>query len=76
MAHDVRFTIPERKLGKSDIIFIVQRDEARLGKLLVSKGAVEWTPGHKRHTYQIDWARFDEMMRTFGRRVRASTAGG
>jgi hypothetical protein len=42
MAHDVMFKVPPRKLGKSDVIFVVKGDDGVLGTLKVSKGAVVW----------------------------------
>ena len=40
MAHDVRFSIPERALGKADVEFIVKEDGAVLGTLAVSNGSI------------------------------------
>ncbi len=42
MAHKVRFSIPERELGKADIEFKVNREGARFGTLKISKGSVVW----------------------------------
>lgn len=41
MAHEVMFSIPYRKLGKSDIKFVVKSDGERLGTLWISKGALD-----------------------------------
>ena len=46
--HDVRFNIPERKLGKSDIEFTVYSDDLRLGVLKISKGALVWRSANKK----------------------------
>lgn len=68
--HDVRFTIPERKLGNSDIEFVVHSDDERLGLLKVSKGAVVWRPAFKKRGFAIGWSAFDRVMREQGRRER------
>jgi len=69
--HDVRFTIPERKLGNSDIEFIVYSDDERLGQLSVSKGGVVWRQANKKLGHVMDWSAFDRAMRELGRRERA-----
>ncbi len=69
--HDVRFTIPERKLGNSDIEFQIYSDEERLGQLSVSKGAVVWRHANAKRAYVMEWATFDRVMREQGRRERA-----
>jgi len=44
MAHKVEFSVPERQLGKRDIVFRVSKDDALFGTLRVSKGGVDWFP--------------------------------
>jgi len=68
--HDVRFTIPERRLGNSDIEFTVYSDDERLGVLKVSKGAVVWRHANKKLGYIVDWSTFDRIMTAEGRRER------
>ncbi len=63
MAHDVRFSVPERSLGKSDVRFAVYRDGELLGTLEVSKGAVVWFPPGTTYGHKARWADFDMMMR-------------
>ena len=69
--HDVRFTIPERRLGNADIEFIVHSDDVRLGTLKISKGALVWCPANKKRGYVIGWDAFDRFAREFGRREPA-----
>jgi hypothetical protein len=38
MKHDVKFSMPERELGKADIEFKIKKDDQRFGTLKVSKG--------------------------------------
>jgi len=68
--HDVRFVIPERRLGNADIEFAVYRDGERLGLLKVSKGAVVWRHANKKRGRVMGWAVFDRTMQTEGRPER------
>lgn len=58
MAYDVDFTMPTRKLGKSDVSFVVKTEEGVLGTLKVSKGAVVWYPKKTNYGYKATWKRF------------------
>ena len=73
--HDVRFTIPERRLGNADIEFAVYTDGERLGLLKVSKGAVVWRHANKKRGFAMEWTAFDRMMQSEGRRERLRRAG-
>ena len=42
MAHDARFSVPERPLAHADIEFNVFQNGEKFGTLRVSKGAVVW----------------------------------
>ena len=66
--HDVRFTIPERRLGNSDIEFTVYSDDVRLGVLKVSKGALVWRSANKKRGHMLAWDAFDRIAQEFGRR--------
>lgn len=66
--HDVNFTIPERRLGNSDIEFTVYEDGERLGVLKVSKGAIVWRHANKKLGRFMDWTTFDRVMTSEGRR--------
>ena len=68
--HDVRFTVPERRLGNADIEFAVYSDGERLGLLKVSKGAVVWRHASKKRGSSMDWGSFDRMMQAEGKRER------
>jgi hypothetical protein len=70
MAHDVRFQVPWRGLGKEDVVFRVSADDELLGTLKVSKGAVVWWPGKGKLGYKMRWERFDRFMREQGARGR------
>ncbi len=62
MSHDVKFTVPTRSLGKSDIEFIVNLDGERFGTLRISKGTLVWFPRSKKKGRRVSWKRFDAFM--------------
>lgn len=70
--HEVRFTIPERKLGKSDIEFRVRRNGKLLGTLGISKGALVWIRASKKSGYRLAWRELDKLAVEHGRRRRRS----
>jgi hypothetical protein len=65
--HEVKFTVPERPLGKADVEFSIKRDGESLGRLKVSNGTIVWVPKNKTYGFKLGWARFDEMMQEHGR---------
>ncbi len=64
--HFVRFTVPYRDLGRSDVEFRIygkeRRDQYLIGTLLVSHGAIEWRSRKKHHKVKLDWQDFDRLM--------------
>jgi hypothetical protein len=32
----------------------------------VSRGSIDWKPGKAKRTWQLEWERFDQLMREFG----------
>ena len=42
------------------------QDGERLGQLKVSRGSIDWKPGKAKKTWQLEWERFDQLMREFG----------
>ena len=68
--HDVKFTVPKRSLGKTDVVFTIDRDGEYFGELKISNGAVVWVPRYAKTEYVISWSRFDEAMRDYARKRR------
>ncbi len=58
MAHEVRFSIPQRQLGRADIKFKVKIDGDVLGTLKVSQGALVWVPANATLGYKVSWTDF------------------
>ncbi len=63
MAHNVEFSIPSRKLGRSDVEFRVKQDGQLLGTLKVSRGSLVWFPSNTTYGYKATWERFDDLMK-------------
>ena len=62
--HDVRFSIPDRELGKADIEFKIKKAGKLFGTLRVSKGSIVWLPKDKTYGHKIGWKKFDEVMQS------------
>jgi hypothetical protein len=60
--HDVKFSIPERELGKADIEFKVKKAGKLFGTLRISKGSIVWLPKDTTYGNKIGWKKFDEIM--------------
>jgi hypothetical protein len=61
--HDVRFSIPDRELGKADIEFKVKKQGKLFGTLRVSKGSIVWLPKDTSYGHKIGWVKLDEVMK-------------
>jgi hypothetical protein len=69
MKHQVTAIFAPRVLNKKDIEFVVKSDGRKLGKLLVSRGNIEWLPsGNHVHKWTMSWSRFAEVMQQEGKR--------
>jgi hypothetical protein len=48
----------------------VRRTDGELmGRLLVSKGSIDWVPANKQLPYRMNWAKFSRVMEEQGRQV-------
>lgn len=65
--HEVKFTIPERSLGKKDLEFTVKRNGESFGRLLVSNGTIVWVPRSKTRGFKLGWVKFDKLMQQNGK---------
>jgi hypothetical protein len=71
MAHSVGLRIDhELPVGNVDVKIVVTQDGERLGVLKLSRGSVDWKPGKAKRTWQLEWERFDELMRAHGHQPR------
>lgn len=67
MAHDVRFSVPERPVANADIEFKVYNDDGKFGTLRVSKGAVVWFPQDGKIGRKLNWGQIDRLFEEHGR---------
>lgn len=61
--HEVKFSLPERELGKSDVEFKIKKNGRRFGTLRISKGAIVWIRKDASYGNKISWSDFDEFMK-------------
>ena len=66
MAHEVKFTIPTRDLGRADITFDVNNSGTKLGTLKISKGSLVWVPRDHSYGRKLNWATFADLMEERG----------
>ena len=65
--HSVRFTVPYRDLGRSDVEFKIygkerRKDSQLIGTLYVSHGALEWRSRKMHNIVKLYWDDFDRYM--------------
>jgi hypothetical protein len=71
MSQYVKFTVPKtrRDLGNADVVFEAWDDHGKIGRLRISKGAVEWYAKSKRSgkpNRRLTWHQFSKLMATKG----------
>ena len=64
--HAVRFTMPERELGRADVVFAVKKNGDPFGRLKVSNGSVVWVPGRATYGYKLSWSDFHAIAKERG----------
>ena len=69
MAHDVKFEIPSRSLGRTDVKFVVKKDRLVVGTLAVSNGSLVWFPRGTSYGCKMGWAKFDRLMKVEATRM-------
>jgi hypothetical protein len=50
-------------------IEVRRTDGELMGRLLVSKGSIDWAPANKQLPYRMSWAKFSRVMEEQGRQV-------
>ncbi|MEK2611443.1 hypothetical protein WLF18_20265 [Pseudomonas shirazensis] len=67
MAHEVKINLQSKLVQHQDVEIEVKKDGAKLGKILVSKGNVEWLPsGNHVNKFRLSWTKFSELMEAHG----------
>lgn len=67
--HTVKFTLPERELGKADITFVVKKDGDKFGELKISNGSAVWFPKNGKQGYRVGWTKLEEFFKEAGVKV-------
>jgi hypothetical protein len=66
--HEVGLHLPGTSILQRDAVFVVYSDDALLGRLLVSKGGVDWWPANnKKFHWTMGWEKFADVMTSNGR---------
>jgi hypothetical protein len=63
--HNVKFSLPERELGKVDARFFIYEDGKKLGEITISKGTIEYYPASTPKPIEMSWSKFDRVMRKY-----------
>jgi hypothetical protein len=67
--HDLEMSVPAQTIKNSDATISVWADGELLGRLKVSKGSIDWVPGHAvKWRYRLSWEKFHDLMCDNGRR--------
>jgi len=77
MAHEISLELNTKVVLNKDIKFLILKDNSVLGRLLISKGNIEWLPRNKRNNGQrLTWEKFAELMELEGKAVRVRNHAG
>jgi hypothetical protein len=68
--HDIEILVPPKAILSSDVTFVIKSDGTKLGELRISRGSLDWVPAKHQAAYRLGWERFDNLMRTEGRRKK------
>lgn len=64
--HDVKVTFPKEELiaelGNRDMKFTIKRNGQAFGRLMISKGAVEWKAKHEKRATKLSWTEFADRL--------------
>jgi hypothetical protein len=67
--HRVELALPSTDIQNADVVVNVWSDDELLGELRISRGTIDWRPGHHQTMFSMEWERFDAMMREHARRI-------
>ena len=67
--HDITIDIPRAQVQNRDAAIVVRSDGKKLGELRISRGSVDWLPHNHWTAFRLSWERFDELIRTHGRKL-------
>lgn len=71
MAHEVSLDLNTKIVLNKDVQFQILKNGLAVGRLLISKGNIEWLPPNKQKNGQrLSWDKFAELMETEGKPVK------
>ena len=71
MSHTVKLNL-DTNLVSQDVSIEVNGKDGKLGKLLISKGNIEWLPSKNSvHKHRLSWTKFAALMQETGKSVRS-----
>lgn len=71
MAHEVRARIDTKVVAHKDLEITIKSNGEKIGKLLISKGNIEWLPkGHHVNKRRLSWWKLAAVMEREGKRVK------
>ena len=71
MAHEVTAKLETELVSKDLEITVKTSESGTLGKLLISKGNIEWLPtGHSVNKRRFTWSKFAEFMEKKGKKKK------
>ena len=77
MSHQVSLELNTKIVQNKDIKFLILENNSVLGRLLISKGNIEWLPPNRqKNGKRLTWRKFAELMETEGKAVRVSNHAG
>lgn len=69
--HELKITdTPVLEVKNRDLVIEVRQDGQLFGRLLISKGAIEWKGANKKYRRRLRWKKFDELMFESAHRIK------
>lgn len=59
--HRVVMRTPKLLVRKTDIEFIIRSDDELMGRMLVSRGGIDYKPAHSQSSYPKSWEKLHEF---------------
>ncbi|NTS42997.1 hypothetical protein HRG84_19075 [Flavisolibacter sp. BT320] len=61
--HNVYLDLPKREINKVDAHFEIYQNDAKMGRITVSKGGLDYYPSNSKKPIKITWSQFDRMVK-------------
>ena len=64
--HKVVFSIPNKEVVNSDVVFEIFGDDTKIGELRISKGGLDYYSRDKKYPKKLTWEQFNRLMEDDG----------